>query len=69
MIGKKLFIPSLFAYCHIVNNILQYFSSEAPNDENCKPKGTESGPTDLRKTSWMNGFMMFSQMHRKDYIE
>ncbi|XP_071079316.1 uncharacterized protein [Haliotis cracherodii] len=29
---------------------------------------TKSGKTDLRKTSWMNGFMMFSRLNRRTFI-
>ena len=36
------------------------------------PEETETKPqhrVDHRKTSWMNGFMMYSRMHRRSYIE
>ncbi|XP_074662750.1 uncharacterized protein LOC141915201 isoform X2 [Tubulanus polymorphus] len=43
-------------------------SQEAVVEMNGLRDDAKQNKVDLRKTSWMNGFMMFSRLHRRDYI-
>ncbi|KAI0213310.1 hypothetical protein LSAT2_001657 [Lamellibrachia satsuma] len=54
--------------CETTSNI----SAGGDEMENVQPSScssSRSGRIDHRKTSWMNGFMMYSRLHRKLYIE